>query len=202
LFFSTGCVYELRSADSDGSRESDTPRPIGEYANSCLGRERVFQYHSEKYNTPILIYRLNYSIDLRYGVLMDIAGEVYNGNPVDLSVGVVNIIWQGDAVNRALLCLEHTACPAKFLNVTGPETISVKDLAEKFGENFDKHVKYKNEDRGKAYLSDAENSIKLFGPPTVSPEYMIKWVSDWILKGGQHLDKPTHFQVTDGQFLD
>jgi nucleoside-diphosphate-sugar epimerase len=200
--FSTGCVYPLVSFDSGGSRESDPPDPVGEYANSCLGRERVFEYFSRHKLSPILLFRLNYSIDLRYGVLLDIAQKVFEEKPVDLSVGYANCIWQGDAINRALLCLEHASCPPAILNVTGPEILAVRDLAERFAGIFGKKVLFSGKDSGKAYLSNASRSVELFGYPRVSVDQMVKWVADWIKAGGTTLDKPTHFQVTDGQFLD
>ncbi|MBN1902833.1 NAD(P)-dependent oxidoreductase [Candidatus Sumerlaeota bacterium] len=200
--FSTGCVYPLVSFESGGCRETDPPDPVGEYANSCLARERVFEYFSRHRLTPLLLFRLNYSIDLRYGVLLDIAQNVFDEKPVDLSVGYVNCIWQGDAINRALLCLEHAACPPAILNVTGDWMLPVKDLAEKFAEIFAKKVGFCGKDSGKAYLSNTARSVELFGKPRVSVDNMIQWVADWIKMGGATLDKPTHFQVTDGQFLD
>jgi len=200
--FSTGCVYPLVSAASGGSNETDPPDPVGEYAASCLGRERVFEYFSRNKNTPTLLFRLNYAIDLRYGVLLDIAQRIYNDEPVDLSVSHANVIWQGDAVNRAILSLDHAAIPPTVLNVTGGEILCVKDLAEQFADLLGKKVRFKGKDTGKAYLSNASRSIHLFGSPRVSVARMVKWTSEWLKLGGPTLNKPTHFQVTDGQFLD
>ena len=200
--FSTGCVYSLTSPESGGSKETDPPRPIGEYANTCLGRERVFEHYSRKNDNKVLLFRLNYSVDLRYGVLVDIAHQVFNEKPVDLKVGSINCIWQGDAVNRAILSLEKVEKPPSILNVTGKEILSVREIAEKFGEIFGKKVQFTGEDSGKAYLSDASKSIELFGEPKIGPDKMITWVADWMHRGGSLLGKPTHFQVTDGQFLD
>ncbi len=202
IVFSTGCVYPLVSVESGGCCENNPPAPIGEYANSCLGRERIFQYYCEKNKIPVLIYRLNYAIDLRYGVLADIARNVFLGKPVDLAVDAVNFIWQGDANNRALLCLKYASCPPKILNVTGSEIFSVKHLAKEFAKKFNKEAKFTGVFGGKAYLSNAKNSEELFGKPKVSKEQMIKWIAEWIADGGINLDKPTHFSVTDGQFLD
>ena len=199
--FSTGCVYALVAPESGGSVETDLPAPLGEYANSCLGRERIFQYYSEKFKIPILLFRLNYAIDCRYGVLVDIAQRVYNGRPVDLSVNAVNFVWQGDANNRALLCLKHTSIPPAILNVTGGETLSVESIAKKFAQLFGVEVKFTGHKAGKSYLSNANQSIKLFGPPRISSQTMIRWIADWIKRGGKSLGKPTHFEVTDGQFL-
>ena len=200
--FSTGCVYPLVSAATKGSCETDPPDPVGEYANSCLGRERVFEYFSRHKKTPVLLFRLNYAIDLRYGVLLDIAERVYNGEAVDLSVTHANVIWQGDAVNRALLCLEHAAIPPAILNITGEAILSVKDLAEQFAELFGKKVIFQGNDAGKAYLSNASRSMDIFGSPRISVPRMVKWIAEWLKQGGPTLNKPTHFQVTDGQFID
>jgi len=199
--FSTGCVYALVPTASGGSVETDAPDPVGDYARSCVERERIFQRCSEERGTPILLFRLNYAIDLRYGVLVDMAQDVYAGRPVDITVDAVNVIWQGDANNRALLCLEHTASPAAALNVTGPEILSVPSLAKEFGRIFQKEVKYTGTSSGIAYLSNATRSVNLFGPPRVSIPQLMDWVANWIGRGGKTLGKPTHFQVTDGQFL-
>lgn len=199
--FSTGCVYPLLSAETGGSVETDPVGPVGDYAISCVERERVFQQCSQENGTPVLLFRLNYAIDLRYGVLVDIALNVWAQQPVDSSVEWVNVIWQGDANNRALLCLEHTSCPAAVLNVTGPELLSVRVQAEEFGRIFQKKVTYTGVRSGVAYLSNAARSVALFGPPRVSIPQLRKWVAAWIAHGGRLLGKPTHFQVTDGQFL-
>ncbi|MBM3335965.1 epimerase, partial [Candidatus Sumerlaeota bacterium] len=199
--FSTGCVYPLVSPQTGGSVETDATIPVGEYGNSCLGRERVFQYFSARYGTHVLLFRLNYAIDMRYGVLLDIAQAVFSGEPVDMSVSTANVIWQGDANNRALLCLEHTANPPAALNVTGPELLYVKDLAAQFAKIFGVTVRFKGNNSGIAYLSNAARSIALFGPPRVSVEQMVQWIANWVRLGGRTLGKPTHFQVTDGQFL-
>jgi len=201
VVFSTGCVYALESAASGGSVESDPPAPVGEYAYSCLGRERIFEHYSRRHGTRSLLFRLNYAIDLRYGVLLDIAQDVHARRPVDLSVSVVNVIWQGDANNRALLCLEHTASPPAILNVTGPEMLTVPALAQEFARVFGVGVEFRGTDAGKAYLSNAARSVSLFGPPRVSVPQMIEWVAEWVQRGGRTLSKPTQFRVSDGQFL-
>jgi nucleoside-diphosphate-sugar epimerase len=200
--FSTGCVYPLRSAAQGGSTERDEPSPIGEYANSCLGRERIFEYYAKHDSTPVLLFRLNYAIDLRYGVLFDIATRVFHGEPVDISVNAVNIIWQGDANNRALLALEHASVPAAVLNVTGEETLSVTDLAHQFGREFNREPIFTGSDAQRCYLSDSRKSIALFGAPKVPLENMISYLAEWLKTGGRTFEKPTHFGVTDGQFLD
>lgn len=202
--FSTGCVYPLLPPDHSGSTEKDAPAPVGEYASSCLGRERVFEHYSRTNGTPVLIYRLNYAIDLRYGVLNDIATRVASGQPVDISVPFVNVIWQGDANNRALLCLQHATSPPRTLNVTGEGKVSVEWVARELAQRMGKDVRFteKEGELQKAYLSDATESMRLFGRPEISIETMLDWTAHWVMQGGKMLNKPTHFTVTDGQFLD
>jgi dTDP-4-dehydrorhamnose reductase len=201
LVFSTGCVYDLVSRRSGGSKETDAPNPIGEYANSCLGRERIFEYYSSVYGTAFVLFRLNYAIDLRYGVLVDIARSVYTQQPIDISVDDVNVIWQGDANNRALLALEYATAPPFVLNVTGDEILTVSSIAEKFGALFGIPVRYIGTPVDRSYLSDSGKSIGLFGPPRISVDLMIRWIADWIQKGGTVYGKPTLFHITDGNYL-
>ncbi len=198
--FSTGCVYPFVPVDSGGSSEEDDIGPPGDYANSCVGRERIFTYFSKRNQTPVSIYRLNYAIDLRYGVLVDIASKVLNGEPVDVSTGHVNLIWQGDAAARAIQLLDHASTPPFILNVTGPETITVRKIAETFSEKFGKPVRFTGEEQTTAWLSNAAKSMDLFGPPTVSLDQMIDWVAAHLQKGGQLLGKPTHFEARSGKF--
>jgi len=198
--FSTGCVYPLVTATSGGCDESVPPVPVGEYAQSCLGRERVFEYYSRKNGTPVCLYRLNYAIDMRYGVLHDIGAAIIEGRPVDASVGVFNMIWQGDANNRALLCLDHCASPAAIMNITGTDILSTRDVAETLGRLLDKPVTFQGQDRGVAYLNNAARAARLFGPSTVSNDDLIQWQADWLLHGGRSLGKPTHFEVNNGKF--
>lgn len=200
--YSTGCVYALLPASNPGSKETDSPAPVGEYANSCLGRERMFEYYCEKNGAPLVQYRLNYAVDLRYGVLPDIARAVWEERPVSLAVPAFNCIWQGDNNNITFLSLEHAATPAAILNVTGPEKLLTKDVAEEFGRLFNKSVSYTGEPGEKMFLSDASHAVELFGKPRISAEELIKMTAQWISQGGRDLNKPTHFQVTDGQFLD
>ncbi len=201
VVFSTGCVYDLVSRETGGSKESDPPGPIGEYANSCLGRERIFEYLSGQSNTPGLLFRLNYAIDLRYGVLLDIAQSVYENREIDITVDDVNIIWQGDANNRALLSLAHTSVPPAVLNVTGPEIISVTKVAREFGRIFNKDVRLSGTPINRSYLSNASQSIRLFGEPRISVDRMVHWTAEWIRCGGYVYGKPTMFQITDGNYL-
>jgi len=198
--FSTGCVYGDVSIHSGGSLESDPLHPVGDYSQSTLGRERVFQYFSRENNIPVCIIRLNYAIDLRYGVLREIGDKVFQGLPVDLTTGQVNIIWQGDVINQTLLCLEHCATPANILNMTGPETASLRYIAQEFGKLFQREVLFTGEEVDKVLLSNAARAADLFGYPRVTLSRMIRWIAHWIEIGGTSLNKSTHFEVRDGNF--
>jgi nucleoside-diphosphate-sugar epimerase len=198
--FSTGCVYPLVSTNSGGSLETDIPEPLGEYAQSCLGRERMFEFGSNKYKTPVAIIRLNYAVELRYGVLVDIALKVKNNLPVDLSMGYFNVIWQGDANNFVLRSLLQTGCPAAILNITGEEILSVKEVALKFGKLFETRVEFKGTEAETALLSNAERAFGLFGKPAVSTNEIIEWIAIWLKEDKKLLGKPTHFEVRDGKY--
>lgn len=198
--FSTGNVYPFVSPEQGGCVESDTPAPLGEYAQSCLGRERVFEYYCKKFGTPCLIFRLNYAVDLRYGVLVDIARNVYEGKPVDLSVPAVNVLWQGDANSYAMRSLELCASPARILNVTGPETIQVRRAAEFFAKRFQRALQVKGESKGVALLNNASACHAALGYPAVSADELMEAVASWVEIGGASLNKATKFQVTDGKF--
>lgn len=198
--FSTGNVYPYTNISSGGASEDVVPEPIGEYGQSCLGRERVFQYFSEKYSIPTLIYRLNYAIDLRYGVILEIAKSVIEGRPIDLTTGNVNVIWQGDANEIALRCFKHCNVPAKLLNVTGPETVSIQWLAQQIGNLVDKKPVFINEVQPTALLSNASECHRLFGYPRVTLKQMIENTVAWLQRGGATINKPTHFQERKGQY--
>lgn len=200
VVFSTGNVYPLTPVSQGGAVEDRLPEPVGEYAQSCLGRERLFQYYATKNNTPVLIYRLNYANDVSYGVLMDIAKAVDQGKPIDLRMGNVNVIWQGDANEMALRALHHCEVPAKLLNITGPETASVKWIANEFGKRFNKTPIFENEENATALLSNAAESFRLFGYPKVSLINMIEILAAWVQQGGKTMNKPTHFQEREGKF--
>lgn len=200
VVFSTGCVYPLDDVTGAGCKETRPPNPVGEYAQACLGRERIFQYFCETQQMPMSIYRLNYAIDLRYGVLHDIAMWIWSGKPVPLNVPVFNCIWQRDANERALLCLEHCTVPANILNVTGIEILQTKEVAKALGQHLDRPVTFCGEPGDKAYLADASESIRLFGSPTMSVDAMIEATAEWIKAGGISLNKPTHFEVNNGVY--
>jgi len=198
--FSTGNVYPLVKLNSGGAVETDALGPVGEYAQSCLGRERIFEYHSQEYGTPCLLFRLNYASDLRYGVLVDIARKVFTGQPIGLAVPAVNAIWQGDANSYALRCLEHCSSPARILNVTGPEIISVRGAAEFFARVFHREPVIEGEEGDLALLSNASLCHSLLGYPEVTHEVLRQWVAHWVERGGASLDKPTKFEVADGRY--
>ncbi len=198
--FSTGCVYPLVPVESGGSLETDPPQPVGEYAQSCLGRERMFEYGSRQYQTKVCLIRLNYSVELRYGVLTDIALKVKNREPIDLSMGYFNVIWQGDMNDQVLRSLAICASPVKILNITGEDILSVHEVALEFGKLFNISPKFVNEEAKTALLNNAEQAISLFGRPTLSTHQIIRWIADWISEGRELLGKPTHYEVRDGKY--
>ncbi|MGP4079112.1 NAD-dependent epimerase/dehydratase family protein [Pseudalkalibacillus sp. R45] len=198
--FSTGNVYPHTSVLRGGTSEDQPTAPVGEYAQSCLGRERIFTYFSQKYNIPMVHFRLNYAIDLRYGVLVDVANSIKNQQPIDLSLGHVNVIWQGDANEMALRSLITCDTPPTILNVTGPETLSIRWLAERLGEEMGITPIFDNEEKETALLSNASKAHKLFGYPSVSVREMIEWTGDWLMNEGETINKPTHFQERKGAF--
>jgi nucleoside-diphosphate-sugar epimerase len=200
VVFSTGCVYSLVKAETGGSKESDRPEPVGEYAQSCLCRERIFEHFAITGQTPVLLFRLNYATDLRYGVLYDIGIKLWNHEPVVTGVDYFNIIWQGDANNYALLALQKTDSPAEILNVTGEGILSVRDVAEEMGAIMKKPVRFISGGHDHSYLNDASKSFRFFGKPSVSTKTLIRMQAEWIMHGGRGLNKPTHFEVDDGKF--
>jgi nucleoside-diphosphate-sugar epimerase len=198
--FSTGNVYALRPPASGGAREDESPAPVGEYAQSCLGRERIFEYFANEHGLRCLVFRLNYAVDLRYGVLVDIARKVFAGEPVDLTVPAFNVIWQRDANSYALRSLEHCATPARVLNVTGAEMMWVRPTAEYFARRFARPCEFRGGEGSVALLSDARAARALMGPPSVAEEELMEMVAEWVAEGGPSLNKPTHFEVSDGKF--
>jgi dTDP-4-dehydrorhamnose reductase len=198
--FSTGAVYPAVAVASGGATEETPPEPIGEYAMSCLGRERLFDYFSRTAGERVVHLRLNYAVELRYGVPVDIATKVWNGEPIDLAVGYANVIWQGDSCDHAIRSLAVASSPASVLNITGPGMISIRQTAETFGRIFGRKPVLTGRETDQACLSSAARSHALFGPPAVPVERMIQWIAHWVRAGGRNLGKPTHFEVRDGKF--
>ena len=198
--YSTGCVYPLVPLESGGSLETDRPEPVGEYAQSCLGRERMFEYGSGKYGTPVAIIRLNYAVELRYGVLVDIAMKVKNKLPVDLTMGYFNLIWQGDANHMVLRSLAHATSPARIINVTGQEILSVREIALEFGKHFGVEPLLQGKEAQTALLSNSSVAHDLYGHPAVPVHEVVRWVAHWITDNQRLLDKPTHFEVRNGKY--
>lgn len=200
VVFSSGNVYPLSPVVNGGMTEDMQASPVGEYAQSCLGRERVFAYFSRKNSTPMFIYRLNYANDVAYGVLLEIAKSVKEEGEIDLSMGNVNVIWQGDANEIAIRALLHCSTPPRVVNVTGPEMISVRWLANEFGKIFGKSPKFSGIESSDALLSNAAECFKLFGYPNVSLKQMVELIGCWVAEGGKTINKPTHFQERKGEF--
>jgi nucleoside-diphosphate-sugar epimerase len=198
--FSTGNVYPLTPISLGGSVESDRLAPIGEYAASCVGRERLYDYFSRTSDTPISIVRLNYACELRYGVLVDLARQILRGEPIDLSMGAVNVIWQGDANAMTLQALAHCTSPPFVVNLAGPETLSVRRVCEQLGELLGKRPVFAGSEGSEALLSNGQLGHQLFGYPRVGVRQLCEWIAAWLKEGGDVYDKPTKFQVKDGQF--
>jgi nucleoside-diphosphate-sugar epimerase len=198
--FSTGNVYGLVPVGAAGASESMAPMPVGEYAQSCLGRERMFEFFSARHGTPGRIVRLNYAIDMRYGVVSDVASKVHRGEPVDVTMGHVNVIWQGDANAQVLRCLAHCTAPTTPINVTGPETISIRWLAQQLAARMGTEAKIVGQEAATALLSDTSAAAALFGYPLVPLGRMLDWVAAWVQAGGASFGKPTKFEVRSGEF--
>ncbi|MBV9756999.1 MAG: NAD-dependent epimerase/dehydratase family protein [Alphaproteobacteria bacterium] len=198
--FSTGCVYPFVAPASGGSTETTPVGAAGDYAMSCIGRERMFQHFSRRHGTPGRLVRLNYAVEMRYGVLHDIARAVRDGAPVDVTMGHVNVIWQGDAASQALRCLRHCAVPTAALNVSGPETISVRWLAAEFARRLGREARFAGEEAPACWLTNAAEAARLFGYPEVPLGVMLDWVADWVAADRPSLNKPTKFEVRSGAF--
>ena len=197
---SSGNVYPLVPVASGGSREEDPLTPLGEYANACVARERVFQFGSERHDVPGVLVRLNYATDLRYGVLVDLAQTVAAGRPVDTTMGFFNCIWQRDANDAALRALALAEVPMRPLNVTGTERLSVRALAERLGGLMRQPVEVVGGEAPTALLSDTSRMVEALGPPPTPLDAVLRWTADWVGAGRPTLGKPTHFEVRDGRY--
>lgn len=198
--FSTGNVYPMTPVADGGATEDIEPEAIGEYAQSCLGRERVFEHFSRTDGTPVAIIRLNYAVEMRYGVLVDLATRIHKGETIDLSTGHFNCIWQGDANAMSIRAFDHVSSPPCVLNVTGPETLRVREVCEQLGRKLDREPVFRGNESATAYLSNASVACRLFGPPCVPVQTVLEWTADWVKRGERSLGKPTHFETRDGRF--
>lgn len=200
VVFSTACVYPFVPVNGQGASEDLPPDPPGEYAQSCVGRERMFEYFSQLHQTPGRLFRLSYAIDMRYGVLADVASKVWRGEPVDVTMGHVNVIWQGDANAQALRCLAAATVPTSPLNVSGPETTSIRWLAEEFARRFSKPVQITGEEAPTAWVMNTGEAERLFGYPRIPLKQMMNWVAEWVAAEQCMLGKPTKFEKRDGKY--
>lgn len=200
MAFSTGNVYPLVPVDSGGSRESDPPAPVGEYAMSALGRERTFEYFCRSRRIPTSIVRLNYAVEMRYGIVVDLARQIWNREPIDLSMGYANVIWQGDANGLALAIFADAGVPATVVNVAGPERLDVYATCQRLGAILDRPVRFRGEPSPTALLNNGCQAHSRYGAPRVSLDRIIDWTADWIRRGLPTWNKPTHFQTRDGRF--
>ena len=201
VVLSTACVYPYVAVSSSGAEETlAASPPPGDYAMSCLGRERMFEYFSQKYHAPGRLVRLSYAQDLRYGVLADIAGKVLRAEPIDITMAAANVIWQGDANAQALRCLAHATVPTTPINVSGPEAVNIKQLAVRFGDLLGKQPVFEGREADKAWLVNTTLAQDLFGPPQIGLDTMIAWVADWVARDMPSLNKPTHFETRDGAY--
>ncbi len=201
IVFSTACVYPFADVQGPGADET-TPAipPAGDYAWTCVGRERMFEHGSRRWGTAGRLVRLSYAIDMRYGVLHDVATAVFNQRPVDVTMGHADVIWQGDANEQALRLLSHCTTPTSAINITGPSHVSIRWLAQEFGRCFGKPVQLRGQEASSAWLIDTAQAQALWGPPSVPLQTMIEWTADWVARGGVSLGKPTHFSTRDGKY--
>jgi nucleoside-diphosphate-sugar epimerase len=198
--FSTGNVYPMVPVTTGGAAETDEPQPVGEYAQSCLGRERVFEHFSRTDGTPAALIRLNYATEMRYGVLVDLARRVLAGETIDVTMGNLNCVWQADANAMSIRAFDHVASPPTVLNVTGPEVVSVRRTCAQLAALMGTTVQFSGAEAPTAYLNNAQLSHHLFGYPRVPLGQAIRWTAEWVKRGGESLGKPTHFEQRDGKF--
>jgi len=198
--YSTGNVYPLVDTTSSGATEQTAPEPIGEYAQSCLGRERMFEYFSELFKTPVTLVRLNYANEPRYGIIVDLTFKILNDEPLDLTMGKVNLIWQRDANDYIIRAISLAKSPPAVLNVTGPDTIPIRRLGEQIGKTLGKKPKFVSREAPSALLSDASYCLNTFGLPQTTIEQMVSMISQWVAAGKKTLNKPTKYDIRDGKF--
>ena len=198
--YSTGNVYPLVETTGDGATEQTMPEPVGEYAQSCLGRERMFEYFSQLYNTPVTLVRLNYANEPRYGIIVDLTSKILNDEPIDLTMGAVNLIWQRDANDYIIRAISLAKSPPAVLNVTGPDTIPIRRLAEQIGRTLGREPKFVSREAPSALLSDASYCLSTFGPPKTTLEQMVAMIARWVTAGKKTLNKPTKYDIRDGKF--
>ncbi|MCA9121793.1 MAG: NAD(P)-dependent oxidoreductase [Planctomycetaceae bacterium] len=198
--FSSGNIYGTVAVDSGGAIESTPPNPIGEYAITVLGRERMFDHFSRELMVPISLLRLNYATELRYGVLVDLAQQVFSETPIDVTMGYVNVIWQRDANSMALNSLVHTKSPPHVFNIAGADTLCVREVCTQIARRMNKSVTFTGQEAADALLNNARDSYPLLGSPTTTSEEMIRWAADWVMQGGVSLGKATHFESRSGSF--
>ena len=198
--FSTGNVYPLVGIDSGGATEETAPDPVGEYAHSCLGRERMLEYFSQLHDTPVTIIRLNYANEPRYGIIVDLTTKILNDEPIDLTMGAVNLIWQRDANDYIIRAITLAKSPAAILNVTGPDTIPVRRLAEQIGGELGKEPRFVSKETKSALLSNASYCVSTLGPPQTPLGEMVSTIAKWVARGKKTLNKPTKYNVRDGKF--
>lgn len=198
--FSSGNVYGLVPVTGGGSREHDPVRPVGEYAMTVLGRERIYEYFSHELQIPLALLRLNYATELRYGVIVDLAQKVWRGEPIDLRMGAVNVIWQRDANEMALRALEFASAPPQIFNIAGPEILSVRQVATQLAKRLDREPRFENSEAPDALLNNASTSYERLGHPRQPLDTILAWTADWTRRGGESLGKPTHFESRDGAF--
>ncbi|HLJ96919.1 MAG TPA: NAD-dependent epimerase/dehydratase family protein [Gemmataceae bacterium] len=200
VVLSTGNVYPFVSVSTGGSVETDALTPVGEYANAVVARERVLEFFAHLASTPLTILRLNYAVELRYGVLVDIARRVHAGDSVNLTTGYLNCIWQGDANDMVLRSLGLASFPPQILNLTGPAVLSVRGLALRFGELLGRTVRFEGTESETALLNNPARACAMLGAPATPLDRVLRWTAHWVRSGGRCLDKPTHFEVRDGRY--
>jgi dTDP-4-dehydrorhamnose reductase len=198
--FSTGNVYGLSPIARGGSVEADAPNPIGDYAMSCLGRERIFEHFSRTLHIPMAMIRLNYATEMRYGVLVDLAQRVWKNEDIDVSMGTMNAIWQADANAMSIAAFDHVSSPPFILNVAGPELLSMRAAALAFGRLMKKDARIVGEEANDSLISNGQLGHKLYGYPRIAAGQIIDWIADWVMRGGENINKPTRFEARDGKY--